>query len=80
MSQRKWRVIVERRGKRFPLGGGVSGRGQGTPFVSEKAARRMAEQTAVDAGDGVRVYAEEFDYVPPAPEYVSPLANPPRFN
>lgn len=79
MSKRQWRVIVERKGKRYPLGGGHSGRGQGTPFT-EKGARRMVEATAKDAAPGTRVYAEEFDYVPPAPEWVSPLANPPRFN
>ena len=71
-SERQWRVvIVHADGKRHRVGGGISGRGQGTPFVSERAAREIADDTeraiaedAIDRGVAVTRHCEveEFDY------------------
>jgi len=75
---RKWRVvIVKPDGKRVRYGGGISGRGQGIAFVSEQAARHIADEIQADldahradphsSASGGRCYVEEFDYIPPAP-------------
>lgn len=91
MSKRKWRVIIVRKdGKRFRYGGGKSGRGQGYGFVSERAARKIADDLEKviaedrafrgDIGRDSHCEVEEFDFIEPPPQRVSPLAQPPRFN
>lgn len=74
MSVRKWRVIVTHVSGRRWRYGCRSMRGQGYPFVSERAARNYA--ALLEADEHVECCeVEEFDYIPPPPPYVSPLSS-----